>query len=112
MGTRENKVERHLDAVVSSSGGMTRKWVSPGHVGVPDRIVIMPATATEMINRLKKLPPHSVVADIRFVEVKNIKGELSVRQTMEHARLLRLGCRVATVYGEDGVDSYLKESLT
>ena len=41
MGVRENKVEKYLDAEVNRLGGITRKWVSPGRDGVPDRIIIL-----------------------------------------------------------------------
>lgn len=48
----EKDVENALKAEVKAAGGMCLKWVSPGHRGVPDRIVLF---------------PHGVIA---FVELK------------------------------------------
>lgn len=89
MGVRENKVEKYLDSEVKKIGGITRKWVSPGRDGVPDRIVI-------------------VKGQIWFVEVKTVDGRLSVAQNREHARLIEAGANVCTVYGEEGVDSFIR----
>lgn len=94
MGVRENKVERYLNAEVKKLGGITRKWVSPGIDGVPDRIV-----------RLHRWPPGVVF----MVEVKTVDGELSAAQKREHQRLRDAGFMVRTVYGEQGVDEFLKE---
>lgn len=85
MGVRENKVERYLKSEVKSLGGITRKWVSPMHDGVPDQIVIINGTVV-------------------FVEVKTVDGVLSVNQIREHNRLRAAGARVVTVYGNAGVD--------
>ena len=38
----EKDIERKLVAGVKRSGGKAYKFVSPGNVGVPDRIVIWP----------------------------------------------------------------------
>ena len=88
MGVRENRVERYLDSEIKRIGGLTRKWVSPGHDGVPDRIVILNG--------------------VSFVEVKTTDGVLSTTQMREHARLTGAGARVFTVYGEKGVDEYVR----
>lgn len=90
MGVRENKVERYLDKEVRALGGITRKWVCPGVDGVPDRIVI-----------------HR--GRVMFVEVKTVGGTLSPAQSREQRRLLSHGAWVTTVYGEDGVDRFIKE---
>jgi hypothetical protein len=87
MGVRERKVEKYLDKEVKKLGGITRKWVSPGRDGVPDRIVVL----------------H----DIWFVEVKTVDGELSDEQIREHDRLRAVGAKVCTVYGEAGVDDFI-----
>lgn len=88
MGTRENKVEKYLDKRIEDLGGLTRKWVSPGRTGVPDRIVILGGA-------------------VFFVEVKTVDGGLSEVQRREHGRLLEVGARVHTVYGETGVDHFI-----
>ena len=38
----EKEIEKKLIEGIHRLGGRTYKWVSPGHNGVPDRIVIMP----------------------------------------------------------------------
>lgn len=95
MGVRENKVERYLDDHVKAEGGMTRKWVSPGVDGVPDRIVF-------------------INCQIIFVEVKTVDGECSDEQIREHKRLRDQGCTVITVYGHSGVRKFFNslERLT
>jgi hypothetical protein len=89
MGTRENKVEKYLADQVKKRGGITRKWVSPGYDGVPDRIVI-------------------IDGNVMFVEVKTVDGKLTPIQVREHDRLTAVGAKVFTVYGEKGVDSFLE----
>lgn len=92
MGVRERKVERYLDKKVTDAGGLTRKWVSTGRDGVPDRIAI-----------------HR--GNVFFVEVKTIDGKLSVMQEREHQRLIDKGANVSVVYGEEGVDIFIHEML-
>jgi|TARA_R110002095_G_C4251687_1_gene240220 hypothetical protein len=89
MGVRENKVEKYLDKEVVALGGITRKWVSPSQDGVPDRIVIVRGL-------------------VIFVEVKTVDGELTSNQEREHTRLIDCGAIVKTVYGEGGVDDFIK----
>ena len=88
MGARENRVETYLASQITRSGGLTRKWVSPGRDGVPDRIVVL----------------HG---DIWFVEVKTVEGKLSTTQAREHQLLLDAGAQVVTVYGRTGVDEFV-----
>lgn len=88
MGVRENKVEKYLDSEVVKLGGVTRKWVSPGRDGVPDRIVILNGK-------------------VWFVEVKTDDGKLTPVQEREHDRLREAGARVHTVYGQPSVDMFL-----
>ncbi len=90
MSHRESDVEKHLHKLVTEAGGTTRKWTSPGHVGVPDRIVV--------INGL-----------IEFAEVKTEVGKLSSMQEREIARLRDHGARVEVVYGKRGVELYVKK---
>jgi Holliday junction resolvase len=89
MGKEENAVERYLHDKVTAAGGTTRKWVSPGRVGVPDRIVILPG------------------GRVVFVEVKTDKGKLSVRQEREIEALINFGCEAYVVNGHNGVDRFL-----
>lgn len=88
MGVRERKVENYLDAEVKRIGGLTRKWVSPGRDGVPDRIVVFGGY-------------------VYFVEVKTDDGKLSKNQNREHRRLRDAGTGVHTVFGNGGVDMFI-----
>lgn len=89
MGVREAKVEKYLHKEVEKLGGTTRKWVSPGRDGVPDRLVFF-----------KGLP-------IFMIEVKTLDGVLSMVQAREHDRLKEYGCLVYTVHGNQGVDDFI-----
>lgn len=93
MGTRENKIETYLDDEVKRVfGGVTRKWVSPGQDGVPDRILFIP------------------LSPAIFVEVKTTDGRLSGSQIREHERLRETGTIsiFTTVHGHKGVDTLIK----
>jgi len=89
MGVRENKVERYLNTQINLIGGITRKWVSPGRDGVPDRIVILRGS-------------------VYFCEVKTVDGKLSKAQVREHDRIRTAGAEVWTLFGEQGVDDFVQ----
>ena len=90
MGVRENKVEKYLDSQVKELGGLTRKWVSPGRDGVPDRICI-------------------IDGHVYFVEVKTVDNKCSPVQIREQLRLSLAGAVVHTVHGEQGVDALIDD---
>lgn len=90
MGVREAKVEKYLDTCITRLGGITRKWVSPNHAGVPDRIVIL-------------------FGVVWFVEIKTVDGRLSETQKREHERLREAGANVTTLFGKDNVDQFIKD---
>ena len=96
MGKRENKVEDHLHKSIEKLGGTTRKWVSPGRAGVPDRIVI-PGKH------------RSGLTGVFFCEVKTFDGDWSDQQLREHKRLRESGATVVTVFGHHGVDALIEE---
>ena len=83
----ERDVECALVDNVRAAGGEAYKFVSPGRIGVPDRIVILPG----------KRPV--------FVELKSETGRLSAAQLRECQRLEALGQRVRIV-------SSIKEALS
>ena len=89
MGVREAKVEKYLNDQVNKIGGITRKWVSPGKDGVPDRIVI-------------------INGRVVFVEVKTVDGVRSTAQVREHERLKAVGASVLTLHGKNEVDDFIK----
>ena len=72
----EKKIEQKLRDEVKRRGGLALKFVSPGFVGVPDRIVLMPD------------------GNVGFVEVK-APGEVPrAVQVSVHKRFKRLGFKV------------------
>lgn len=87
----ERDVERHLVNGVKAQGDKAYKWVSPGNVGVPDRIVVWPGGKVE------------------FIELKTDNGRLSKLQSVQICRLLKLGCYTRVLYGLKGVVDYLME---
>ncbi|MCK5601586.1 VRR-NUC domain-containing protein [Candidatus Pacearchaeota archaeon] len=96
---RENKVEQYLHKTITALGGTTRKWVSPGRSGVPDRICIIPNGNGR---------PGAIIF---FVEVKTDNGKLSSHQEREIKRLIKLGAPTYVAYGIQGVDDILKGIL-
>jgi hypothetical protein len=88
---KESDIERYLDTRIKELGGTTRKFVSPGRVGVPDRICFLPS------------------GFIFLVEVKMTKGKLSVRQEREIGSMRELGVLVYVVHGHNGVDAMMRE---
>lgn len=92
MGRGENAIETHLDEQVVKLGGLTRKWVSPGRSGVPDRIVILNGA-------------------VWFVEVKQLGEEPEPHQLREMRRLMGVGANVTWVAGLAAVDKFL-ENIT
>lgn len=97
MGIRENKIEKYLDEEVKRIfNGITRKWISPGHDGVHDRILF-----------ISNLPAI-------FVEVKTKNGKLSAIQKREHERLKKTGTisKLITVYGKNDVDILIENIIS
>jgi len=86
----EREVEKRLVLGVKKRGGLALKFVSPGHAGVPDRLVILPE------------------GKITFVELKTDSGVLTPLQIETHNQLRALGCEVRTLYGKDYVDAFLE----
>lgn len=89
---KESDVEKYLHNRITRAGGTTRKWTSPGHVGVPDRICFF----------------HGAVF---FIEVKTDTGKLSSPQEREIARLKEHGADVFVVYGMSGVNTLVDKVL-
>ncbi|MDL2273435.1 VRR-NUC domain-containing protein [Oscillospiraceae bacterium OttesenSCG-928-G22] len=86
---KESQLEGRLVRGIRAMGGKAYKFVSPGNVGVPDRIVILPG------------------GRILFAELKADGGRLSAGQLMQIKELRRLGAEVYEVWGASGVDSFL-----
>ena len=83
---REKTVEQYLCDAALRHGGRAYKWVSPGRVGVPDRLVVLPG------------------ANVFGVEVKAPGKTPTVLQARIHAELRALGLEVAVVDSREAVD--------
>ena len=89
---KESELERILTEEVRREGGKAYKWVSPGNVGVPDRIVFFPD------------------GEIYFVELKTDNGKVSPQQKIQLNRLNGLGQDARVIRGMDGLISFFRET--
>ncbi|WNX84380.1 VRR-NUC domain-containing protein [Agathobaculum sp. NTUH-O15-33] len=87
---KESEIEARLVRGVKALGGRAYKFVSPGNVGVPDRLVILPR------------------GRILFAELKADGGRLSRMQLHQIDGLRQLGVEVWEVWGEEGVKGFLE----
>ena len=87
----EKDIERYLVRRAIEHGGKAYKWVSPGHVGVADRIVLLPGGV------------------VWFVELKTAKGRLSPWQKLFAVDLRRMGQKYACVWSKEDVDKWLSD---
>lgn len=92
INTKESEIEKVLVDEVRKAGGRAPKWISPGNVGVPDRIVFLPG---------RTLPI--------FIELKTDQGRLSGPQKIWAAWLREMHQRVRTVYGMQGLEELFRE---
>ena len=90
MTIRESVIEAHLVKRVKQAGGVAYKWVSPGTLGIPDRIVLLPG---------------SVVV---FVEMKAPGKKPTPMQDRQHVKLMKLGMRVVVLDSIAGVDKFVE----
>jgi hypothetical protein len=86
----ERDIERHLVRRVAERGGVAYKWVSPGRVGVADRIVLLPGNV------------------VWFVELKTVKGRLSPLQQVFAADMRRMGMNYIVIRSKGEVDELLQ----
>lgn len=93
MGKREGIIEDYLVERVEAIGGLTYKFVSPGHRGVPDRIVIY-------------------FGIVFFVEVKSVDGVYEPGQKREIQRLRERGANTSVVFGKGAVDTFINGLIT
>jgi hypothetical protein len=71
MPLMERDIERYLVRRAIEHGGKAYKWVSPGHVGVADRIVLLPGGV------------------VWFVELKTAKGVIACHRGRSCSPLTR-----------------------
>lgn len=88
---RESQIESAFVKRVHRLGGVAMKFVSPGHRGVPDRLVLWPGGRTE------------------FVELKAPGKKATLQQMREHERLRRLGFKVTVLDGLAAVNLWADE---
>jgi len=86
----EKAVELYLRQEIERYGGICYKFVSPGRVGVPDRLCVLPK------------------GKFFFVEVKQANGKLSPMQIREIKRLETLEQPIFVVYSKQQVDNILE----
>lgn len=88
---RESEIERYLLKRCGWLNILCYKWISPGHIGVPDRILL----ADKNI--------------VRFVELKSDIGHISPMQQREHVRLKMKGHDVYVLRSLSEVDVFLDQ---
>jgi hypothetical protein len=81
----EKQIEAHLVKKARAAGGMAIKWVAPGMVGVPDRIVFLRGR-------------------IVFVELKAPGKKPTAIQLHVHKLLQELGADVRVIDSKEQVD--------
>ena len=91
MNVLESSLERRLVQKAKEAGGLALKWVSPGSMGVPDRILLLPGGV------------------VRFVEVKAPGKKLRPVQEVVHQRLKAFGLDVRVVESKEGIDAVFTE---
>ena len=100
----EKQLEQKLVDAVKNFGGMAYKFTSPGHNGVPDRLVILP---------IAKASNGAVLSHFGFVEVKKPgAGELSALQELELKRLTGYGANCYVLDDPKQIDSIIKDIKT
>jgi len=87
----EIRVEKYFVREVKKLGARTYKFVSPGTMGVPDRVVIWPGGSTT------------------YVELKQTLGRLRPNQILRINQINSQGAIACVVYGMGGVDSFIQE---
>ena len=87
----ESALEAKFVKGIRKAGAVAWKFVSPGHSGVPDRLVLIPG------------------GRVIFVELKTETGSLTALQIETHNQLRDLGFEVRTLYGKQYVEGFIRE---
>jgi hypothetical protein len=85
---RERDIEQYFIRRVREAGGLQRKFVSPGHRGVPDRILMLGGF-------------------VYFIEFKAPGKPLRPDQMREHERMSRVGANVRVIDSKEAVDAFI-----
>ena len=86
----ERVIEAYLTKKIKELNGRAYKWNSPGNVGVPDRIVMLPE------------------ARLAFVELKATGKKPTAMQEVQHRRIRDLGFQVFVLDSKTAVDEFLQ----
>ena len=86
---RERDIEAYLRVKVNALGGTAYKFVSPGHAGVADRLVLLPGGV------------------VWFIEVKAPGGRLSPLQVLFGRRMQEMGMNYRVIWSKEDVDAWL-----
>lgn len=84
----ERDVEKYLNEQVKKLGGFSRKWTSPSHVGVQDRIAFLPG------------------GEVWFIEIKDTGKKPTSAQWREIMRQRELGANAGYLAGKKEVDEF------
>lgn len=87
----EKSIEQYLVKKAKEAGGKAWKFVSPGNLGVPDRIVIFPS------------------GQVVFAELKCETGKLSEPQKNQIKKLRALNQTVRIIHSKKEVDELVAE---
>jgi hypothetical protein len=87
----EKTIEVNLCRSIEAMGGLALKFVSPGRVGVPDRIVLLPS------------------GEMYFVELKAPGKKLSPKQAKMAKVLAGLGHPVRVIDSLEGIKEFIHE---
>ena len=85
----EREIEKYLGRELKAVGCLWYKWVSPGAMGVPDRILILPDSG------------------VCFLELKTENGKLMPLQIIQIERLRTWGQRVEVIRGMDDAREFV-----
>lgn len=100
----EKQLEKEFKDAVVNAGGMAYKFVSPGHNGVPDRLVIIPMPGATSANIFPKFG---------FVEIKKPGGgKISAVQKAELKRLTGYGAKCYVLDDPDKINSIIYDIET
>ena len=90
----EKEIERKLVLETKNMGGLSLKFISPGFVGVPDRLVLLPK------------------GKLAFVEVKREGEKPRAIQVSRHKLLRKLGFKVYVLDSKKQIKEILNEIYT
>jgi len=87
----ERRIEQKLRLAIKAKGGLALKFVSPGMVGVPDRIILTPD------------------GGVYFVELKAPGGKLSAKQVKMVGTFEKLGHKVEVIDSPEKIKEFIDE---